>query len=272
MAKRKKKSAEEIATENELLKLKMMAEFGGNFIATDQIPPEIEHQFLKQISKFHKKNDAAHLVPIYDYIGMPSYNHLSDLGEKEIAKELNKLLKLLARKGIMAQTLGGVSDKEMYKWITEELFKHEVQNIHIKDWTIQFFYEEFHPSDEFDIKNQVTNAVSLLFEGNLLGMELIFSEDMKNEIGLSLDREEFVEKLENFKSRFHQILVEDLHFKLIDIDIELNTAHVLCEVEYRTQTQKGRKFKINHTTLEANLTKDETTQLWMVTQLLFDDL
>jgi hypothetical protein len=45
MAKRKKKSAEEIATENELLKLKMMAEFGGNFIGTDQIPPEIEHQF-----------------------------------------------------------------------------------------------------------------------------------------------------------------------------------------------------------------------------------
>ena len=35
--KRKKKSTEELGTENELMKLKMMAEFGGNFVGSDDM-------------------------------------------------------------------------------------------------------------------------------------------------------------------------------------------------------------------------------------------
>ena len=90
MAKRKKKSADELTTENELLKLKMMAEFGGDFAGSEHLPPEIEHVFLKQINRFHHLHEKAGMIKIYDFIGAPLYNHVHDLSDKEIKKELKK--------------------------------------------------------------------------------------------------------------------------------------------------------------------------------------
>ena len=37
--KRKNKSPEELNTENELIKLKLMAEFGGDFVGGEKVPP-----------------------------------------------------------------------------------------------------------------------------------------------------------------------------------------------------------------------------------------
>ena len=123
MAKRKKKSDIELTTENELLKLKMMAEFGGDFAGSEHLPPEVEHIFLKQISRFHQLHEKASMVKIYDFIGAPLYDHVHDLSDREVKKELKKLLSLLRKKGIVVETLSGVGDKEMYRFVTEEIFR-----------------------------------------------------------------------------------------------------------------------------------------------------
>lgn len=89
--KRKKKKADEVSDENEFLKLKMMAEFGGNFVGSDDIPPEVENQFLKQIITFHQQNEGAAKISIYKFIGEPEYNHVHDLSDKEVKRELKKI-------------------------------------------------------------------------------------------------------------------------------------------------------------------------------------
>ena len=97
MAKRKKmkKSESDINDENEFLKLKMMAEFGGNFMGSENLPADVENMFLKQIMSFHKRQNDAKLVPIYKYIGEPEYNHVNDLSEKEVTRDLKKIMRLL---------------------------------------------------------------------------------------------------------------------------------------------------------------------------------
>lgn len=272
MAKRKKKTGPELTTENELLKLKMMAEFGGDFAGSENLPPEVEHAFLKQINRFHQLHDKAGLIKIYDFIGEPLYNHVHDLSDKEIPKELKKLLKMLAKKGIVVDTLSGVPDREMYRFVTEEIFKQEIQNIRMPNWTIHLIYEEFHPSDEFDIKNQAGHALAFMFDKAFTNADFVFTEEMKSDIGLSMDREELIEKIDTFKLGFNQMQFTGAEFKRIDIDEQTHSAQVLVIAEYRTQTQKGRRFKVETSEVHMTLTRDADTQFWMVSQLMSDKL
>jgi hypothetical protein len=135
MAKKSKKSNEDLASENDFLKLKMMAEFGGDFMASGDLPPEVENQFLKEIGKFHKMHEQAKMITIYDLIDRPEYNHVHDLSPSEVTKELKKLRKKLDKKGIQVESItADLPDKEMYRFITEEVFKHEILDIQMPNW------------------------------------------------------------------------------------------------------------------------------------------
>jgi hypothetical protein len=272
MAKRKKKSEIELTTENELLKLKMMAEFGGDFTGSENLPPEVEHLFLKQISKFHHLHEKAGMVKIYEYIGSPLYNHVHDLSDREIKRELKKLLSLLKKKGIVVETLSGIGDKEMYRFVTEEIFKQDIQDIRMPNWTIHMLYEEFHPSDEFDIKNQCGTALAFLFDKGFISSDFIFMDEMKSELGLGMEKEELIEKIDTFKLGFNQMFFIGAEFKSIDIDTETNTATVSVIADFKTQTQKGKRFKPESANINFSLTKDPHLQYWLIERLEYDRL
>jgi hypothetical protein len=270
MAKRRKKSDVEITTENELLKLKMMAEFGGDFSGSENLPPEVEHLFLKQINKFHQLHERAGAVRIYDFIGAPLYNHVHDLSDKETGKELKKLLRLLAKKGIIVETFSGVGDKEMYRFVTEEIFKQEIQDIRMPNWSIHMLYEEFHPSDEFDIKNQCGTALAFMFDKNFISTDFVFLDEMKSHLGLGMEKDELIEKIDTFKLGYNQILFIGAEFRSIEIDNEQNTAHVHTVADYKTQVQKGRRYKAESVAVNFTLAKEPNTQFWMIEQLICD--
>ena len=272
MAKKKKKTTPDLSTENELLKLKMMAEFGGDFAGSENLPPEVEHAFLKQINKFHQLHDKAGLIKIYDFIGGPLYNHVHDLSDREVPKELKKLLKTLAKKGIVVDTLSGVSDREMYRFVTEEIFKQEIQNIRMPNWTIHLIYEEFHPSDEFDVKNQSGHALAFMFDKAFVSADFVFTDEMKSDIGLGIEKEELIEKIDTFKLGFNQMQFVGAEFKQMEIDAEGKTAEVIVIADYRTQTQKGRRFKSESTEVHLGLVQDTDTHFWMVDRVICDKL
>ena len=46
---------EDLRMENELLKLKMQAERGGVFVGGEDIPPEIENDWLQNILRFEEE-------------------------------------------------------------------------------------------------------------------------------------------------------------------------------------------------------------------------
>lgn len=272
MAKRKKKTDAELVTENELLKLKMMAEFGGDFAGSEHLPPEIEHVFLKQINKFHQLHDKAGMIKIYDYIGAPLYNHVHDLSDKEIKKELKKLLTLLRKKGIVVETLSGVPDKEMYRFVTEEIFKQEIQDIRMPNWTIHMLYEEFHPSDEFDIKNQCGTALAFMFDKGFITADFVFMDEMKSDLGLGMEKEELIEKIDAYKVGFNKMIFLGAEFKSLEIDKENNTALVSVTAEFKTQAQKGRRFKTESADVNITLVKDPNMQFWMIERLSCADI
>lgn len=273
MAKRKKtkKSESDINDENEFLKLKMMAEFGGNFMGSENLPADVENMFLKQIMSFHKRQTDAKLVPIYKYIGEPDYNHVNDLSEKEVTRDLKKIMRLLKKYNIGLEVLAPTPEREIYRFITEELFKHEIEDTKVKGWVNQFIYEEFHPNAEYDVKNAVHFALLSLFDKEAAFFHEQFSETMKDCLGLSTDSEELREKIEAFQSQFYNVTLVHYDFVRVSVDRENKTAKVWCDVVYKTQKEKGKRSKREFENIEFTLRQDEESESWWLVTSVFGE-
>jgi|ERR1043165_5970126 hypothetical protein len=264
MAKRKKKQKtdEELSAENELMKLKMMAEFGGDFMGGEDLPPDIENHFLKQVMNFHKMHDHSKVTTVYKYIGEPEYNHVNDLSDKEVTKELKKLMKLMEKNGVSLNVLAETPEREVYRFITEELFKHEIEDVKMKGWVNQFIYEEFHPNPDYDVRNAVQQCLQSIFNRGHAFFEEHYSEEMKNSIGLSMEVDELREKIESFWSQFHNMRLDHYDVEKLEINTEAATADVVCNVSYKVQSEKGKKFKTEHTVVELVLGRSKYLDSW----------
>lgn len=270
--KRRKKSAEELGTENELLKLKMMAEFGGDFMGSENLPPEIENQFLKQVISFHKQHDKSEITSVYKYIGEPEYNHVNDLSDKEVDKELKRLTKIMSKNGVVLSALAETPKRELYRFITEELFKHEIESLRMRGWVNQFVYEDFHPNTEYDVRSAVGNCLHAIFTKDSAMFNESLSEEMKDSIGLSMDPEELQSKIEEYQSHFNNLRLGDYKYQQLQIDKENGTAQVVCLVNYETQAEKGKRFKKQSTVIEINLTRSKLMDSWWEINQVITDL
>lgn len=269
--KRKKRGAEDVQDENEFLKLKMMAEFGGNFVGSDDIPPEVENQFLKQIMAFHNQQEGAPKVSIYKFIGEPEYDHVHDLSDKEVKRELKKMKRLLKKHGVHLEVLAPTPDREVYRFITEELFKEEVNDVKIKGWNSQYVYEDYYPNAEYEIKNAAHNILLGLFDKNAQLFEEYIAEDIKDRLGLTTDLEELNSKVDSFKGQYHDVILVDYDFLTVEFDKTQGTAYVQVDVTFKTQKQAGRRTARHLTTVELYLRRDNMVKsMWMLQRLVSD--
>lgn len=275
MAKRKKtkKTTDELHSENEFLKMKMMAEFGGNFVGTaDNIPPDIENMFLKQVINFHKQHAHAESTTIYKFIGEPEYNSVNDLGDKELKKELKRLIALMKKNGIVLNVLAPTDDRELYRFVTEELFKHEIEGVKMKGWTTEFTYEDFHPNAEYDVRSTIHDALFSIFDKDTPFFEQNFSEEMKDTLGLSTDVEEFREKTENYKASHLLLCPVKYHIAQMEIDNESGKAEATAELLLKIKHDGDKRAKRIKVTVEFYLEQSKSTPSWWLVNRVVSDL
>ncbi len=152
---------EKLRMENELKKAKLMLEHGAIFSESEEgkISPEIENEFLKNIEEFERSFHNTEQITLYDFIHRPEYILVDEIPDSAIGAELAKLMNALQENDINLDTLCEVKDRELYRFITEELFPHEIDNIRIPGMRTCFIYEEFHPNHEYDIRNHCTDGI-----------------------------------------------------------------------------------------------------------------
>jgi len=114
------------------------------------LPSEVEAQWLENIDEFERQFENAAQVPLREFLGSPSTRPLADIPPFELETELNGLLDLLAEQGVVVDFLREVEDAEAYRFITEELFNEEIDDIRVPGMVLHFIYEEFHPGDDED--------------------------------------------------------------------------------------------------------------------------
>ncbi|MEI9806727.1 MAG: hypothetical protein WDO16_01940 [Bacteroidota bacterium] len=131
------------------LKMKLMLErgasFGGN--ENNELPPEIENQFLNNVMAFEDHFQDYKMIKVFDKIGRPHhFKPASEIPDDEIKKAWSELQAHLNEHSIDLDVCSpNIPVRELYRFAVEELFEQEMDDMDMPGWTTHFIYDEFHP-------------------------------------------------------------------------------------------------------------------------------
>jgi hypothetical protein len=158
---------ENLRMENELLRLKFKAEFGGDSRSTGDLDPAIENEFLKQVMAFEHGYANTKRIKIFDLLGRPDLKSADELSDAQVDSAFEEVTGLLSQKNIEIDFEGTYDNRTKYAFITEELFDHETDDFRIPGMVTHFSYEEFHPNHKLDIENRASEFLTEWFNQKL---------------------------------------------------------------------------------------------------------
>jgi hypothetical protein len=237
---------ENLRMENELLKLKMKAELGSESYSAEDIDPELENEFLKNVMAFEQNYANAKPAKIYDVIGKPDFKRSADLDDAEIESELEKITELLSEKNIEVFFGEGYDSRTKYHFITEELFEHESTFMPMPGMTTCFDYEEFHPNNKKEIESRAEEFIEHWLKQSIneksweLGNPFILPDRKL------LSKSEVVARIQNIFDAYNSF-TNGMH-KFIDIGFQLDEnggiGHAEGVVKYTAVLENGETITI----------------------------
>lgn len=212
-----------LRNENEELKKKLEEEFGAVKGWTNpDLPPEMENEFLNHIMAFENAWKDAKQITLYEFLGKPTYRTLDELQPEDITTELERIYSLMLEHQVRLDTICEVSENELYRFITEELFLEEKDDMRVPSMMSSYIYEEFYPNHEYDLNRHTQDFLnSYLDKTSEYYLHFLSSEAEKQEWH-SLFRETF--------SRFE---LRKLEVTSVNFNLETEKAQVVfeCDIE-----------------------------------------
>ncbi len=242
---------ENLQIENEILRMKVKAELGGAYEGSENLPAAIENEFLKNILAFEHRYANTKMMKLFDLLDRPTFKKADDLDDIAIAKQLEDLEELLAQKSIVVDFLKTRDDRFKYKFITEELFNHETDDLQMEGMTKCFTYEEFHPDHEAEIKDITNDFLSDWFERRIDKNKLYLGNEFIQPNGKILNKEELISKINQVFDAYTDF--EECEYSLDEIKFDLNENSEgalegmgFCEgeVKYTVALESGDKKQI----------------------------
>ena len=245
-------SQENMQIENEILKLKLKAQFGEAFQmgpSTD-LPPEIENEFLKNVLAFEDAHQHVKYTKVYERLGNPAYRKANELSDKEINDELTRIEETMEKNNMALDVLAEYDDRTIYTFITEELFEHETETGEglIPGMITHFTYEEFHPNHKYDINNRAQEFLSAWFEKKFseysweLGSEFVLPD------GRMLTKQEVLDKIKTVFDAYPKFI--NCNYVIAEINFQLNEetgtgmGHAEGGVKYDAILENGEQVHI----------------------------
>ncbi len=257
---------DDLRLENEIKKIKLSLEHGGNYISPteENLPPEIESQWLDYIKQFEEELAKRKRILVYNLIGRPFYKLNNNIPDSDIKEELNKVRDVLHRHAITVDTICPVSDRELYRFITEELFREETNDMHIEGMTTCFIYEEYHPNHEYDIRSRCTEFINHILDKkrewapDYLGL----AHEVISNSG-KLTNKEVISKIAHFRDAFRSFTITD--FTILSISINEHTAEAECTIHYAGVLEDAdEKMEFSG---DAGFSLVYTSKLWVISKI-----
>ncbi len=211
---------ENLRIENELLRIKLTAQYGEAFQMDSNagLPPEIENQFLKNILAFEENYESVELTTVYEKIGKPPYKSIDDLSPSEISEELNRIKAIMEAHHIVLDFCDGpYPDEEIYKFITQELFTHEIDSVPLLGMNWNFIYEEFHPNNKAEITKNTHQFLEHWLNRNFNEYSSELDYDMVTGDGKQIKRAELYKKMSPFFDSFERFENDGYNVDMIDV-------------------------------------------------------
>ncbi len=212
---------ENLRMENQLLELKLKAEFGAQTFLGDDLPAEIENKFLKNVLEFENSFSNTKEARICDILGNLRMKPEAELDDLEVELFLNEVTELMLSKNIAVDFGGSYDSRTKYKFITEELFEESIFHSGIPGVITHFIYEEFHPDHKIDLENKAQKFISAWFEKDADKLLWELTDRIILPEGSTLSKDKVKEKLQNVFSsyaRFSEIryVIADISFEVLD--------------------------------------------------------
>lgn len=205
---------------NEKKKDDLRQQFGMQFEGhSEELSPLEESEWLDYITEFERQFENATEISVRERIGNPTIRPLSDIPDTELENELDQLLELLYANNIVVDFINEVDDREVYRFITEELLDEMMDDIRIPEMYSHFTYEEFHPNDEADTKECAEDFLHAFFEHDDEELTLAIGEDeLKDGQGHPISPEEFKTLLDGFHGTYIAIMAFSVQAERTTID------------------------------------------------------
>jgi len=187
---------------NEQKRKELEEKYGARFSFNDaDAPPEIIGEWLQTVEEFERRFQAAGKTTVRAYAGNPPAPPPSSIPAGRMLSELRRLLDHLSAHAIAVHFDRTVPASEAYRFIVEELFTMEIDDVHLEGMTHNFVYGDFHPDD---------GACASMFAGRFLHslfcrdvescMQRIDGAELSTPSGRRIAREEFRQAIERFVS------------------------------------------------------------------------
>lgn len=154
---------DDLQAENNVLKVKLALEHGMQMENTTTLSPGVENQFLKSVYAFEQQYKDAKRISVYDYLGAPAFRKWDTLTPEQTSEALSGLRSIMASKNIELDCICEYDDAIIYRFLTEELFAHEMDDMCIPGMITHFVYEEFHPNHDYDLRRQTVEFMDVVF-------------------------------------------------------------------------------------------------------------
>lgn len=215
-----------IKIDNQIKKLLLESKGGTFHQGKEEIPPEIEQQFLDNIMRFEEMYENSKQCTVYELIGNPVFRNADEIPDTEIEQAYEELIQRMEEKGISFSALAEYENQSrlFYKFITEVLFKEMTDDFIMPGGFKCYTYEEFVPNHIYDITYRTNDLIDYLFKDER-PFEKRFDEfyiDAKDFIEIASD-EPYKKKISPTITHFFEAMPVRIlnHSEILKLDYEL---------------------------------------------------
>jgi hypothetical protein len=245
-----------IQQENEFKKMKLKLEHNAIFPDSSQmnLPPEIEGMFLDSIFNFEKAYKNSRKITVYEKLGAPKFKNADELSDLKLDKALFKITKLMETHNLVLDVICDYEQEErlIYKFITEELFLHEIEDYNIPGMNTCFIYEDFHPNHRYDLERTTEDFLKMFFDKKSDFYDQFHEKDASNHL-----------EINNFRSLFNKFKIKNFEFKKVSFNKK--TAKTTFEIDFWAKIE-GSNSKINYSG-KGSLSFKFKNRFWYVDQV-----
>ncbi len=216
---------EKLKAENEFLKMKLMLEQGAQFgtmQADSELPAGIENEFLNYIMAYEKQAVERKMIKIFDKIERPNhFKPVNEIPEDEIENAWNNLDEYLRKYSIELSVCSpNISDRELYRFTTEELFNHEMNDMNVPGMMSCFTYDEFYPDYKYDnTRHAVEDCIEVILKKKHFDwMPLLKKENLRINDHYPVSEKEYINLINRFKDAYEDIQLQEMNDPVCTIE------------------------------------------------------
>lgn len=238
---------EKLRFENEILKLKMQAQYGALFGSESELSPQMENAFLQNVLRFEEAFNYHKTIKVREAIGDPPCKNIEGLSDDEVDLELSNCFKQLRDQDIHLHVSGKYPARQILRFIMEELYEEEIDVV-CPGMSKIFIYEEFHPNHKMDIENCAVNFMEGFFKRDLFQ----YSAELNDQFVLSdrrqLTKKQVISKVDTVRNSLnagleYSFFIEESAFQWND-ETNCGLGHAEGIIQFERKSSGGEKFEV----------------------------